>query len=120
MFRPFFGSALLASFGAALALGAPASAQMMEKASHEVRYGDLDLASDAGVAQLHRRIKFAARSVCGQADIRDISGSQAAAACRRAALAEAGPRIELAIANARSGQDFAANAAFEVGKPVRR
>jgi hypothetical protein len=69
---------------------------------------------------LHRRIKSAARAACGQADIRDISGSQAAAACRETAMADAAPKIELAIANARSGQDFAANAAFEVGKPVSR
>ena len=35
-----------------------------------VRYGDLDLNSQAGVASLHKRIRNAAESVCGELDNR--------------------------------------------------
>jgi UrcA family protein len=120
MSKPFFGSVLLASMGAAIVLAAPASARTADKVSSEVRFGDLNLATDAGVTQLHRRIRTAAYQVCGRPEIRDLKGSQAAASCRDTALADARPKIELAIANARSGQDFAANTALEVGKPASR
>lgn len=120
MSKPLIGSVLLASFGAALVLAAPASAGTTEKVNREVRYGDLNLTTEAGVAQLQRRIKYAARQVCGHADGRDLEASQAVAACRKAALADAASKIELAVDNARSGRDLAANAALEVGKPVTR
>jgi UrcA family protein len=120
MSKAFLGSMLFASIGATLALAGPATARTMEPATHEVRYGDLNLASEDGLAQLHRRINAAARRVCGSADPRDLNMVQATNDCRKAALADAAPKIELAVANARSGQNYAANAAVEVGKPVTR
>lgn len=120
MSKPLIGAVLLASMGAAVVLAAPASAGTMEKFNSEVHYGDLNLTTEAGVAQLQRRIKYAARQICGYADARDLKASQAAASCRKAALADAAPKIELAVANARSGRDFAANAALKVGTPVTR
>jgi UrcA family protein len=120
MSRPLFGSVLLASIGATLVLAAPASAQVVERFSSEVRYGDLNLTTDAGVAALHRRIANAARQACGYSDSRDLKVRQAVANCQQAALADATPKIELAVANARNGQAYAANAAVKVGTPARR
>lgn len=120
MSKRFTRSVLLASMGAAVALAAPASAQTMEKFNSEVRYGDLNLTTDNGVAQLHQRIKSAARQACGYADGRDLEATQAVSACRKAALADATPKIELAIANARNGQALAANASVQVGTPGNR
>lgn len=114
--------ALLASLGAAALISAvPAAAGTVEQVSSEVRYGDLDLKSEAGVAQLKQRIRTAARKVCGgQVELRDIRARQAADRCLAAALAGAAPKIELAVANARTGQNLAANAALQVGEPHTR
>lgn len=121
MFKPVIRFALFASLGSTLAIAAvPASAEPGEQFAGEVRYGDLNLTSDAGVVQLQRRIANAARKGCGYADGRDLNASQAAAACRRAAIAAATPKVELAVANARSGQKLASSAAIEVGKPASR
>ncbi|MGH6787703.1 MAG: UrcA family protein, partial [Novosphingobium sp.] len=51
-----------AALGLGLVLAVPAQAQ---PSSVQVRYGDLDLRHDAGVATLDRRIDAAVRSVCG-------------------------------------------------------
>jgi len=121
MIKPVIGFALSAPLAALLATVAiPASAATYEKFASEVRYGDLNLTTDAGVAQLQRRIINSARKACGRADGRDLTASQAAAECRRAAISAAAPKIELAVANARNGQKLAANAAIEVGTPASR
>lgn len=121
MFKPIFHYALFASLGATLAIAAlPASAATSEKFASEVRYGDLNLATETGVAQLQRRIGNAARKGCGYAEGRDLKASQAVAACRKAAISEAAPKVELAVANARNGQKLAANAAIGVGTPASR
>jgi UrcA family protein len=121
MFNHAIRNALFASLGTILAIGAaPASAAAVEKFTSEVRYGDINLTSDAGVAQLQRRITNAARKICGYADARDLNGSQAVAACRRAAISAAAPKVELAVAGARNGQKLAANAAIGVGTPASR
>jgi len=51
-----------------------------------VSYGDLDLSSPAGFKILESRVKRAVRTVCGNADIRDLSRTQAVAECRGMAL----------------------------------
>lgn len=103
-----FAPMIALSLGFAVA-ASPALAGGAEKVSAEVRYGDLNLASAQGAATLQRRIKLAAEKVCGRPDARDIKASQAAAACRADAMAAARPGVELAIANARNGQSYAAN-----------
>jgi len=82
MSQPLIGSVLLASIGAAVALASPASAGTMEPFNSEVRYGDLNLRTEAGVTQLQRRINSAARQACGYADSRDLTASHAVARCR--------------------------------------
>lgn len=121
MFKPVIRCVLFASLGTTLAIvAAPASAATYEKFASEVRYGDLNLTTDEGVAQLQRRISNSARKACGHADGRDLTASQAAAACRQAAISAAAPKVELAVANARNDQKLAANAAIGVGTPASR
>ncbi|HUQ09702.1 MAG TPA: UrcA family protein [Steroidobacteraceae bacterium] len=62
---------------AALAMSGLATAGTTELNSVVVRYGDLNLNSQAGVARLHKRISNAAESVCDQLDTR-ILGLRAA------------------------------------------
>ena len=55
---------------AALALSAVAAAATRADTRIVVKYGDLNLQSDAGVASLHLRIRNAAETVCGQYETR--------------------------------------------------
>ena len=50
---------------AALALSGIAAAGSRDTSSVVVRYGDLNLNSQAGVSGLHKRLRNAAESVCG-------------------------------------------------------
>lgn len=120
MLKAIIRCALFASLGTSAIVAVPASAGTYEPFASEVRYGDLNLTTDEGVAQLQRRIGNAARKECGYADARDINASQAVAACRRAAISATAPKVELAVASARSGQKLAANAAIQVGTPASR
>ena len=55
---------------AALALAGTAAAAQRNVDGIVVRYGDLDLNSQTGVARLHKRIRNAAESVCSPFDTR--------------------------------------------------
>jgi UrcA family protein len=55
---------------AALVLSGVATAGSSDTNSVVVRYGDLNLNSQAGVASLHKRIRNAAESVCSDLDTR--------------------------------------------------
>jgi UrcA family protein len=55
---------------AALAFSGFAAAGTRDVNSVTVRFGDLNLRSQAGVASLHKRIRNAAESVCAQYDTR--------------------------------------------------
>ena len=54
-----------------------------------VRYDDLDLQSDAGTLSLYRRISQAARSVCPDADSRDLLARSRSNQCQADAIARA-------------------------------
>ena len=54
----------------ALAVSGIAAAGSPDSHSVVVRYGDLNLNSQAGVASLHKRIRNAAESVCSELDNR--------------------------------------------------
>ncbi len=62
-----------------------------------VRYGDLDLATEAGTARLYQRISAAAERVCPSADARDLKRAQVARSCQ----AEAIERAVASVGNAR-------------------
>ena len=83
----------------AAALAVPAHAQEL---SVSVGYGDLDLASDAGVARLDHRIDDAIGTVCGDGlGQRPLSKIMAIRKCAKETRADvAGPR-QIAIAKAR-------------------
>ncbi len=66
-----------------------------------VRYGDHDLASDAGAQRLLRRIEVAAHEVCFDQDLEPLPMQQAAQRCYLAAVARAvdavkAPRVRAA------------------------
>jgi UrcA family protein len=57
--------------------------------SIQVRYADLNLATDTGTNALYHRIAAAARLVCPQADIRDLPAMAASKRCQAEAVAQA-------------------------------
>ncbi len=110
MVNRFVRKAVSVAFSvAAFALPFTAMAAPPEGQSVAVRYGDLDLTTNVGTQTLQTRIHRAARVVCGSADIRDLLGMSDVQHCRQVALSGAAPQVEVAIAQARNGQAFAAN-----------
>lgn len=85
------------------------AAPVADGQSVAVRYSDLDLTTNVGTHTLQTRINHAARTVCGNADIRDLLGMADVQHCRQVALNSAAPQVEVAIAQARTGRAFAAN-----------
>jgi UrcA family protein len=57
--------------------------------SMAVPYGDLNLASPQGIAELDARVKRAVESVCGDIDVKNLAGNEAVRACRDAASKDA-------------------------------
>lgn len=75
---------------AALALSGLATASTRttgELNSVVVKYGDLNLNSQAGIARLHKRISNAAESVCNQLETRILGLKQAYQECVADAIA---------------------------------
>lgn len=99
---------LLGVAATATMLAAPASAQM-EPRSKAVRYSDLDLATQAGVDSLNRRVNYAVRTVCGVDQARTLREYAGASDCAKVALADATPRVQLAVTQARVNRGYAAN-----------
>ena len=75
-----------------------------------VRFGDLDLKTEAGVTALKQRIARAARKACRVDNIRDLKQMSAADACRESALSTALREVELAVAAAHKGESYASTA----------
>jgi UrcA family protein len=95
----------LAAIGAsALLLATPALAQD-EVMSVEVKIGDLNLASDAGKAQLNRRVIGAMYEICGYTP-RELDLAEGFRTCRTEVMADAsakiaalrGPTVRIALA----------------------
>ena len=93
----------LAALVVATALVTPTVGQAAEAISVRVSYADLNLATGFGQNKLERRIAFAARSVCGTADPRDLNFVRAVSDCRDGTIADAQPAYEAAVASARHG-----------------
>jgi UrcA family protein len=101
-------SAALALAGAIIsspAYAAPAGEAMSVKVST----AGLDLSSPAGVAQLTRRVGYAASMVCGHFDEGDLNGARASKTCRTQAIDDAMPQVQLALSNLKAGRQLAAN-----------
>ena len=88
-----FKSLAALALGGCLLAGALSVAQAGPKSDSvpavAVAYGDLDLSSEAGSAELYRRIVVAAHRVCPVDDLRQLSAFSAARACQAAAIARA-------------------------------
>jgi UrcA family protein len=85
-----FASASLGAAVAGLVLAAgSAAAAGPQVRTAAVRYGDLNLASDAGVRTLYTRLRAAAGNVCGPRDNRYMPLQLAWEKCRDEALATA-------------------------------
>ncbi len=70
-------------------VGAHAVVMPTDVTSVTVRYGDLDLSSDAGSSVLYRRLTSAARQVCAADGTRDLNLLAAAQKCEDRAVAHA-------------------------------
>ena len=104
-----FSYTLLAA--SALAISNPAMAAWKSK---EVRYADLDLASDEGQQQLMTRVKQAVKKVCANPRAITLRERADQRRCEKAAAARALPRAKRAIAAYVEHNRFAARA----DKPV--
>jgi UrcA family protein len=82
-------ASLMFTGGLALAMTAGAAPMDNDAPSLVVRYDSQSLSTDMGVQQLYRRILGAAKQVCPDASIRDLSASARVQACRDKAVAHA-------------------------------
>jgi UrcA family protein len=73
---------------AALSLSGLAAAAPRDANSVVVRYGDINLGSQAGVASLHQRLRNAAESVCSPLETRILGLRNAYESCVTDALAQ--------------------------------
>lgn len=112
MFTRIDRTALVTTLGilaiSVAAFAAPASAQT-DTRSQAVHFNDLDLATNDGAAVLHQRIKGAVRSICGVNRAWTLKEKMDARACSDMAMADAMPRVQLAVAQARGNRGYAAN-----------
>lgn len=92
-----------------VAIAAPALARSPDNTTR-IDYSDLDLATDAGAAELQARVRRAAAKVCGRADNRDLTALRETARCRAVALESARPQVQFALAQARAQRSYAASA----------
>jgi UrcA family protein len=95
---------------AALAFSGLATAGTTELNSVVVRYGDLNLNSQAGIARLHKRISNAAESVCDQLETRILGLQSAYKEC----VADAVEHGVAAVDNASLSQFHAAKSRHQV------
>ena len=115
MFKTFSAAAALL---VTCALVTPTVTEAQEARSARVSYADLNLASSAGQGQLPRRIAFAARGVCDDGGYTDFVMMPIVLSCRNAAIADAQPAYEAAVASARHGTvEVLGSAAIIVAAP---
>jgi UrcA family protein len=81
---------VLGSFGGILAAGAAGVTSAGGGVpTVVVKYDAASLATDSGVSDLYRRITSAAKKVCPDASIRDLSGQRRVDECRKQAVSRA-------------------------------
>lgn len=89
---------------AALVTAIPSATFAQVVTTERVPYADLNLASEAGIETLDRRLERAVKRVCG-GDARHMGLHQEIAECREKARAEILPQRSYAIARATGRQD---------------
>jgi UrcA family protein len=90
--RAKFGLLVLSSLGGLMAAGAASADSDVPKVV--VKYSAQSLTTDEGVNDLYRRIVQAAKEVCPDAWIRDLSLQSEVAHCRNQAIARAIHQID--------------------------
>lgn len=109
------------ALAAMLSAGAAAPAMAKHDGNRDIQtatvsYGDLNLASEAGAQKLESRIRYAARKVCGPQANRSITAMTDYRTCYKSALTSGKKAMVTLIAQAKSGDVFAKNAALSVGQ----
>ncbi len=84
------GLALIAIVGSIVCVqGASAAQASLDPTQKRVSYSDLNLQTPQGATILYRRIRSAAKELCGSGSVRDLARKSAAAACADRATADA-------------------------------
>jgi len=107
-----FFAALAVAAATAATVSFPAQAAEVTQTSAEVRYGDLDLASQDGAQALKARVIRAAKQVCSADGDKSLKALSQSESCTKVAIARAMPQVELALANA--GTQIAENSRMNV------
>jgi UrcA family protein len=102
--RAVYGLALAATF---VAFAAPALAADRET-SARIAHGDLNLATESGVASLDRRIDQALGTLCRDQGVLPLYDQLASAKCRRMAAASVQPQRDALVKAAQQRQRVAA------------
>jgi UrcA family protein len=103
MYRTLSALAAAALTVGAFALTAPAHAASADEGV-TISLDGLDPADPADAGRIDRRIRNAARDLCGSQQLQPVRFMQQAAACEKAAVAEARTAVELAAS--RQGGPF--------------
>lgn len=103
--RTFAALAALALTAGTLALSTPLHAADLAEKRVAVSIADLDLSSAGGIAALEKRVRAAARAVCGRASPGDVVMRDVVDACRADAVAGARKEMATAVAAARGEGD---------------
>ena len=102
---------LLSTLASGLITAGFANVALADESAGDVRraavaYGDLNLQSAVGKERLNQRLRFAARTVCPDADSRDLSTRIAAKRCVRQAVGQAAADVsEQQVARAATRTD---------------
>lgn len=102
--RNFAALAAAAVTAGAIALTTPAHAAAQAEDSVAISYGDLDLSTADGSARFERRVRQAARSLCGWSQLQPIDMQRQVSACQQSVVANA--RADAEVATARIGGPF--------------
>jgi UrcA family protein len=104
--RTFSALAAAALTIGTLALSTPVRAAPAED-QVTVRIGDLDLSSARGAATFDRRVRSAAREICGWATPVDLNMQGQISECQTSVVASARQEIEIALNSGRPRQQIA-------------
>jgi UrcA family protein len=104
----FAQTAAKIAFVTAVLAASPAAVFAATPASVQVRFGDLDLASESGHAALMSRVHQAAAAVCGGDEAhRSLGDRRVYRTCRSETIADAMPQVNAAIASAEHPEQYA-------------
>lgn len=105
------------SLAAALLLSAPALADhRADSQTRSISIADLDLTNDSGRSTLDARLHAAIKDVCGWADARDLAARAMQRKCMTTAFADAMRQRDVAVAQAKTPNQFAQTVAVSVSR----